>query len=156
MVSVWGRDTDSTFRDATSRDVSGESSVALVSLGSAMRVTAALRGFFLVDVVSSAKTPAAAGVGVNGGSAAGVDDLACVFFLGGVEGSMVAAAVVVLRFLDGSGAGFAGGSCLCAWAPMRADRLVAAMFDVCAVVKAACVMRALKGLVNERSDVNQR
>lgn len=88
-------ETVSRSREATSLDVSGERSVAFVSLGFASRVTAALRGF-LVELVASAKALAAAGVGVTGGGAAGAV-LPCTRFLGGVEGAWVSS-LVALRF----------------------------------------------------------
>lgn len=131
-------DTVSISRDATSRDVSGDSSGAFVSLGLASRVTVALRGF-LVEFPDSAKSPAAVGVGVSGGrAAAGVVGLRCARFLGGVEGaSAPSLAGGALRFRPlVLGAVWEGGSSLgvdCAL--MRAERLVAAIVrDVVSVV----------------------
>lgn len=76
-------DTESTFRDATTRDVSGDSSVALVNLGSARRLTAACRGLVVVPGASAMK-PRALGVGVTGGTG----PLGLVRFLVGVVGTV--------------------------------------------------------------------
>lgn len=89
VVLTWGAllgETVSISREAISLDDSGERSVAFVSLGFASRVTVALRGF-LVELIGSANAPAAAGVGVIGGGAAGVAGFACARFLGGVDGA---------------------------------------------------------------------
>lgn len=124
-------DTDSTSRDATIRDVSGDSSGAFVNLGSARRVTAALRGFF-VTLAGSAIRPAALGVGVAGGTATFVRWVR--FLGGGVEGASGAAAggegALRLRIVCVTGAVLWTGSSLgVGCALRREDRLVAAIFD---------------------------
>lgn len=115
-------ETGSTSFDPTSRDVSGDSSVALVILGPARRATGAARGF-LPNSTGPAMIPTALGVGVSGGGAS----MTFVRFFVGVLGSETSlASVVDFRFrlfcTRGGGittaAGFASARAL-----IREDRL---------------------------------
>lgn len=96
-------DTDSTSRDATIRDVSGERSVALVVCGSARRVTAAFCGF-LPGSLDCVMSPTALGVGVSVGT-----PLGCARFLGGVEGGASDDCFFRFRGLTDGGGGMASG-----------------------------------------------
>lgn len=82
-------DAASADRDAMTLDVSGEMTGALVSFGSARRLTALALGFFTVPLTRSAMRPTALGVGVIGGGGTGVTGPALEppRFLGGVTGS---------------------------------------------------------------------
>jgi hypothetical protein len=140
-------ETVSRSREATSLDVSGERSVAFVSLGFASRVTAALRGF-LLELVVSAKALAAAGVGVTGGGAAGVAGLPCARFLGGVEGAWVSSwAALRVRVLLFDFALASGSTLVPSVVLIREELLVTAI--ACADIGLVLVLSACNGDVND-------
>jgi hypothetical protein len=115
-------------RDATIREVSGDSRVAFVELGSASLATLAFRGFFLVPSTGSAMSPTALGVGVSGGGAAVVRLLVGV--VGGSSGETFLFRTFVTFSVGAGGGGMASDVfcvCICACTPLRDDLLVTAM-----------------------------
>lgn len=117
-------DMDSRSRDATIREVSGDSSVALVELGSASRATTALRGF-LGPAAGCPMSPTALGVGVSGGGAV-VRRLVGVLGVSPGEGALLLRALAADDSTGGNGGGMAVEDA-CACRPMRDDLLVTAM-----------------------------
>lgn len=152
LLALGGFDgeTLSTSREAMIREDSGERSVALVALGSARRVTLALRGFGVVTA-GSAMAPTALGVGVRGGR----DVMRFLIGVVGASGEAGVADGAGLRLrpmLDVGGGGIAALLCSAVsdasfWLPSLDDLLVAAMATVVVVLEVTRCPRRERAVV---------